>query len=84
MYVGFINNFTKKTPWAKNTGEGFAPYFGTIGLYLGVANMVGLIGVTPPYQGPERDGCPGHYELRPDLWFQLPHQGVEGRNPQVL
>ena len=47
MYVGFINNFTKNT-LGEEHWRGFAPYFGTIGLYLGVANMVGLIGVTPP------------------------------------
>lgn len=47
MYVGFINNFTKNT-LGEEHWRGFAPYFGTIGLYLGVANMVGLIGLTPP------------------------------------
>lgn len=47
MYVGFINNFTKST-LGEEHWRGFAPYFGTIGLYLGVANMVGLIGLTPP------------------------------------
>lgn len=46
-YVGFINNFTKNT-LGEEHWRGFAPYFGTIGLYLGVANMVGIIGVTPP------------------------------------
>ena len=28
--------------------KSFAPYFGTIGLYLGLANMIGLFGITPP------------------------------------
>ena len=46
MYVGFMNSFAKK-----HMGEhwkSFAPYFGTIGLYLGLANMIGLFGITPP------------------------------------
>lgn len=46
MYVGLINKFAKD-----NLGEhwkSFAPYFGTIGLYLGVANMIGMFGITPP------------------------------------
>ena len=28
--------------------KSFAPYFGAIGLYLGLANMIGLFGITPP------------------------------------
>ena len=47
MYVGFINKFTKDT-LGEEHWRGFAPYFGTIGLYLGVANMVGIFGITPP------------------------------------
>lgn len=46
MFVGFINKFTKET-----IGEhwrAFAPYFGTIGLYIGLANISGLFGVAPP------------------------------------
>ena len=46
-YVGFINKFTKNT-LGEEHWRGFAPYFGTIGLYLGVANMVGMFGITPP------------------------------------
>lgn len=47
MYVGFINKFTRDT-LGEEHWRGFAPYFGTIGLYLGVANMIGLLGITPP------------------------------------
>ena len=36
------------TPWAKNIGAALPPYFGTIGLYLAVANMIGMFGITPP------------------------------------
>lgn len=46
MYVGFINKFAQKYMGAH--WKSFAPYFGTIGLYLGVANMIGLFGITPP------------------------------------
>lgn len=47
MLVGFINGFCKDT-----LGEAhwrtFAPYLGSVGLYLAVANISGLFGVTPP------------------------------------
>lgn len=46
ILVGFINNFSKDT-----LGEHwrpFAPYLGTVGLYLGVANVIGLFGIVPP------------------------------------
>lgn len=47
IYVGFINKFTRDT-LGEEHWRGFVPYFGTIGLYLGVANMIGLFGITPP------------------------------------
>lgn len=46
MLVGFINNFSKDT-----LGEHwrpFAPYLGTVGMYLAVSNISGLFGVAPP------------------------------------
>ena len=46
LYVGFMNNFAKK--YMGEHWKSFAPYFGTIVLYLGVANMVGMFGITPP------------------------------------
>ena len=46
LYVGFMNNFAKK--YMGKHWKSFAPYFGTIGLYLGVANMIGMFGITPP------------------------------------
>ena len=46
MYVGFMNKFAKK--YMGEHWKSFAPYFGTIGLYLGLANMIGLFGITPP------------------------------------
>ena len=46
LYVGFMNNFAKK--YMGKHWKSFAPYFGTIGLYLGLANMVGMFGITPP------------------------------------
>ncbi len=47
MLVGFINNFCRDS-----LGEAhwhtFAPYLGTVGLYLALANVSGLFGVAPP------------------------------------
>ena len=47
MLVGFINNFCRDTLGDKYWRT-FAPYLGTVGLYLGLANISGLFGVTPP------------------------------------
>lgn len=47
IFVGFINGFCKNTLGEKYWRT-FAPYLGTIGLYLGLANISGLFGVTPP------------------------------------
>ena len=47
MLVGFINNFCRDTLGDKLLAH-FAPYLGTVGLYLALANMAGLFGVTPP------------------------------------
>ena len=47
MFVNFINNFCKETLGGK-FGRTFAPYLGTIGLYLVFANISGLFGVAPP------------------------------------
>ncbi len=44
--VGFINNFCKEhlgSHWRE-----FAPYIGTIGIYLVVANLSEFVGITPP------------------------------------
>ena len=46
MAVEFLNGFTKNNMGAH--GPDFAPYLGTIGLYLAVANMIGMFGITPP------------------------------------
>ena len=46
ILVGFINNFCKD-----NLGEHwrtFAPYIGTMGIYLVLANLSEFIGITPP------------------------------------
>ena len=47
MLVGFINNFCRDTLGDKYWRT-FAPCLGTVGLYLALANMAGLFGVTPP------------------------------------
>lgn len=44
--MGFINNFAA-TLGETNTGAP-SPVPGTVGLYLALANMAGLFGVTPP------------------------------------
>ena len=46
VLVGFINNFCKE-----NLGKHwrtFAPYLGTVAVYLVVSNTCGLFGFTPP------------------------------------
>ena len=46
MIMDFINNLVKD-----NMGEeymGFVPYIGTIVIFLSIANLTGLLGVTPP------------------------------------
>ena len=47
LLVGFINSFCRDT-LGDRYWRTFAPYLGTVGLYLALANMAGLFGVTPP------------------------------------
>lgn len=44
--VGFINNFF--TDILGEHGKRYIPYLGTVLIYLGVANVVGLFGIRPP------------------------------------
>lgn len=44
--VGFINDFCKDS--LGHHWRTFAPYLGSVGLYLACANLSGLVGVTPP------------------------------------
>ena len=44
--VGFINDFCKDS--LGHHWRTFAPYLGSVGLYLACANLSGLFGVTPP------------------------------------
>lgn len=46
LFVGFINNFTKNT--LGHHWKPFAAYFGTVGLYIGCANICGVFGFTSP------------------------------------
>ncbi|MPW27008.1 F0F1 ATP synthase subunit A [Alkalibaculum sp. M08DMB] len=46
MIVTGINNLTESTMGKQNMG--FAPYMLTLFMYLGVANLVGLVGMRPP------------------------------------
>lgn len=44
--VGFLNAFTEQTigpHW-----RDFAPYLGSMALYIGLANIIGVFGLTPP------------------------------------
>lgn len=44
--VQFLNNFTKT-----NIGphwRPFAPWLGTVALYIGISNLIGIFGLTPP------------------------------------
>ena len=47
MFVGLINNFCKETLGERHWRT-YAPYLGTVGLYLLFANLAGLVGVAPP------------------------------------
>ena len=65
VLVGFINNFCKE-----NLGKHwrtFAPYLGTVAVYLVVSNTCGLFWLHAPHQGSERGGGPGHHERGADL-----------------
>ena len=56
-FVGLINNFSRDIigkEWRR-----FAPWLGTAALYITCANLIGLVGLVPPHQEPERDGRPG-------------------------
>ena len=44
--VGTINNLVKQTMGEDKMG--FAPYIGTIMIFIGIANIIGLIGLRPP------------------------------------
>jgi len=46
MLVDTITNLTKQTMGPKNIK--FAPYIGTVLIYLAVANVIGVIGIRPP------------------------------------
>lgn len=46
ILVDSINSLVEDTMGKKF--KDFAPYIGTLALYLGVANLIGLIGLTPP------------------------------------
>jgi len=46
MLVDTLNNFTVQTMGEKN--KGFAPYMGTLFIFLLVANLIGLVGFRPP------------------------------------
>ncbi len=44
--VGFINSFFGNL--LGEEGKKFVPYLGTVLIYLAVANMIGILGITPP------------------------------------
>jgi len=44
--VSMIENWTKSTMGERNAG--FAPYVGTVIMFIGVSNIIGLIGLRPP------------------------------------
>lgn len=46
MVVGAIDNLTESTMGKKNMG--FAPYMLTLFMYLGIANLLGLVALRPP------------------------------------
>lgn len=44
--VGFLNGFVKTNIGAH--WKSFAPYLGTVALYIGLSNMIGVFGLAPP------------------------------------
>lgn len=46
LFVKTVNGMTRQNMGEKNVG--FAPYIGTLILFLAIANLVGLIGLRPP------------------------------------
>lgn len=46
IFIEAIDNLTKETMGKANMG--FAPYIATLAIYLAIANLLGLIGLTPP------------------------------------
>lgn len=46
MAVEFLNGFTKNNMGAH--GPDFAPYLGTISLYILLCNIIGIFGLVPP------------------------------------
>lgn len=71
MLVGFINNFCRDTLGDKYWRT-FAPYLGTVGLYLALANMAGLFGRNAADQRPERHRRSGDHERPADLRLAVP------------
>lgn len=71
MFVGFINNFCQEILGEKYWRT-FAPYLGTIGLYLLFANLSGLFGVGTAHQRFECDSGLGDHEPGADLRFPVP------------
>ncbi len=45
-FVDFMNNFCTNN--IGRHGRAFAPWLGTVGLFIGLCNLSGLIGLTPP------------------------------------
>lgn len=46
MFVGFINHFAEENLGSR--WRSFAPFLGSVALYLACANLIGLFGLTPP------------------------------------
>lgn len=77
MFVGFINNFCQEILGEKYWRT-FAPYLGTIGLYLLFANLSGLFGVGTAHQRFECDSGLGDHEPGADLRFPVPLSRLGG------
>lgn len=46
VLVGFINNFFKDI--LGEEGKRYIPYLGTVLIYIACANLIGIVGITPP------------------------------------
>ena len=77
--VKFLHDFFDETVGEK--GKAYIPYLSAVAIYIGVANLIGLLGFKPPTKGNRRlcrrQGPVGTDEYRIDPGFQRSCQGYE-------
>lgn len=76
IFVKTINQLTKQNMGEKNAG--FAPYIGTLILFLAIANLVGLIGLRPPTSDLNLTLCLSIITFILTQFFGLKSKGIGG------